>query len=922
MEKTYSPQTIEASLYAKWEQQGYFTPQGQGSAYSIVIPPPNVTGTLHMGHGFQHTLMDALIRYHRMQGYNTLWQPGMDHAGIATQMVVERQLAAEELTRETVGREPFVKKVWQWKEQSGGQICQQIRRLGASPDWSRERFTMDDDFSQTVSDVFIKLYQEGLIYRGKRLVNWDPKFHSAISDLEVITSEEKGSLWYFRYPLTQGNTYLIIATTRPETMLGDTAVAVNPNDARYQHLIGKMIKLPLSNREIPIIADDYVDPEFGSGCVKITPGHDFNDYEIGKRHHLSLINIFTKDVKINQTAPAKYQGLDRFEARKKIIADLEQLGFLEKIEDYTIKIPRGDRSGEIVEPFLTDQWYVKTAPLAKPAIEAVAKGEIEFIPNQWDKTYFQWLENIQDWCISRQLWWGHRIPAWYDEAGNVYVGPDIETIRDHYRLPSTVQLTQDEDVLDTWFSAALWPLITLGWPNDLKTFDTFFPTNVLVTGFDIIFFWVARMIMFSLKFTKQVPFKQVYITGLIRDPEGQKMSKTKGNILDPIDLIDGIDLDNLIKKRCFGLMQPAMAKRIEQDTRQQFPMGIEAHGTDALRFTFCALANNNRNIRFDLNRLAGYRNFCNKLWNAARFVLMHVNTDNFPSTNEPLEFSVADRFIQSRLQTVINEVHRYFKEYRFDYLSQVLYEFIWHEYCDWYVELSKVYLTEDHASKALKNGTRYTLITILETLLRLANPLIPFITEVVWQELKPILDLTGDTLMLQPYPQANLALIDQSAEKTIQWLQEVVLAIRNIRGEMNVSPAKKLTVLLHKGEATDKIYLNTCHELLLATARLDKIDWLAANGSAPPAATAIVNTLEILIPLAGLIDVTAEKARLEKEFEKLNKEISRLKDKLNNDHFVAKAPVEVITKEKEKLEQLELTHAKLLAQKEKLVKLQ
>lgn len=915
MEKTFDPQQIETSLYQHWEQSGYFKPSGTGASYSIVIPPPNVTGTLHMGHGFQNAIMDALIRYHRMRGFNTLWQPGMDHAGIATQMVVERQLLKEGKTRHDLGRDKFIDRVWEWKHESGGKICEQIRRLGSTPDWTREHFTMDERLTEIVSDVFIQLHDEGLIYRGKRLVNWDPKLGTAVSDLEVISQETKGKLWHFRYPLADSDDTLIIATTRPETMLGDTAVAVHPDDERYQHLIGKMIKLPLTDREIPIIADSYVDREFGTGCVKITPAHDFNDYDIGKRHDLPMINILTPDAKINQNAPEKYQGLDRFEARKQVLKDLEALNLLEKIDDHDLKIPRCDRSGEIVEPYLTDQWFVKIAPLAKPAIEAVEKGDIKFIPENWNKTYYQWMNNIEDWCISRQLWWGHRIPAWHDDDGNHYVGKSIEDIREKYNLDASVKLTQDNDVLDTWFSAALWPFVTLGWPDDKAVYDAFFPTSVLVTGFDIIFFWVARMIMFSLKFTGKVPFKDIYITGLIRDHDGQKMSKSKGNVLDPIDLIDGIDLESLIKKRTYGLMQPQMAAKVEKNTRKEFPEGIQGYGTDALRFTFLALASNTRDIRFDVGRLEGYRNFCNKLWNAARFVLMNVEDQDL-DFSKPMEFSAADRWITSQLQQTIQKAHDYFSKYRFDFLSQALYEFVWYEYCDWYLELTKAILNDDNASDALKRGTRYTLLSVLEQSLRLLHPLIPFVTESIWKNIAPKLGITGDTIMLEAYPEFKQENVDTESDKAIDWLKQTTVAIRNIRGEMNISPAKKLPVILQKGNGTDRQYAESLAAFLSSLARLESLVWLGDSEKPPASATALHGEMEIHVPMAGLIDKSAELSRLSKEIDKHQNEIDRLKKKLSNESFVGKAPAAVVDKEREKLTGFESAFEKLRQQKQ------
>jgi valyl-tRNA synthetase len=916
MEKQYNPQEIEKTWYPHWEKSGFFSPSGEGSPYTIVIPPPNVTGTLHMGHGFQLSLMDALIRYHRMRGFNTLWQVGTDHAGIATQMVVERQLQAQNQTRHEIGREAFLEKIWDWKKESGQIITQQMRRLGVSVDWSRERFTMDDDFNKAVIEIFIALYREGLIYRGKRLVNWDPKLHTAISDLEVISSEETGEMVYIKYPLTDGVNTVVIATTRPETLLGDAAVAVHPDDPRYQLLIGKTIKLPLVDREIPIIADEYVDPAFGTGCVKITPAHDFNDYAVGKRHHLPLINIFTPDATLNDSVPAAYQGLDRFVARQAILADLKALDLIEKIEPHVLKIPRGDRTNEIIEPFLTDQWFVKATELGKAAVEAVETGLIQFVPETWEKTYFQWMHHLEDWCISRQLWWGHRIPAWYDEAGQIYVGENEEAVRQHYQLDKTVMLMQDNDVLDTWFSSAFWPFVTLGWPDKQDTFDTFYPTQVLVTGFDIIFFWVARMIMMGLKITKKIPFHQVYVTGLIRDSEGQKMSKSKGNILDPIDLCDGVTLEALIEKRTHGLMQNHLKEKIIKQTKNQFPEGISAYGTDALRFTFYSLATMGRDIRFELTRIESHRNFCNKIWNAARYVMMmcegqHCTYDE----NTPL--ALPDRFILSRLQNTIATVHRHFQQYRFDLLSQALYDFIWHDYCDWYVELSKSILQND-VSVAEKANTRYVLLSVLEAALRLCHPLIPFITEDIWQRLSPLLGLKGQTIMTQDFPEMDEAHIDLACEIEIEWLKKMILAIRNIRGEMNISPSLPLKVLLRKGDETDKVCLKRHLKLLSHIARLESMTWLLEDEQAPPAATAFNGALEILIPLAGLIDLEAEKQRLEKALEKIEKELLRAQEKLNNPSYIQKAPVQVVEQERQRVEGWILSKTKMIAQIEKL----
>src|SRR3990167_7141241 len=775
LEKTYQPTDIESKWSQYWEKQDFSQPSGSGKPYCIMLPPPNVTGTLHMGHGFQHTLMDALIRYHRMQGDNTLWQAGTDHAGIATQMVVERQLATENVTRHDLGRDAFLKRVWSWKHQSGQTITQQIRRMGASIDWSRERFTMDDNISRATIEAFVRLHDEGLIYRGKRLVNWDPQLKTAISDLEVSTETEKSHLWYMRYPISDSAEKIVVATTRPETMMGDTAVAVHPDDKRYQHLIGKKVCLPLTDRLIPIIADDSVDPTFGTGCVKITPAHDFNDYAMGQRHQLPLINIMTLDATLNEQVPEKYRGLDRLVARKKIIADLSALDLIEKITDHENNIPRGDRSGVIVEPLLTDQWFVKMDAMAKVAVIAFEKGEIEFVPENWGKTYLQWLENIQDWCISRQLWWGHRIPVWYDDKGNHYVGLHEADVRERYDLSNNIELEQDNDVLDTWFSSALWPFATLGWPENTEDLQTFYPTNVLVTGFDIIFFWVARMAMFGLKFMGKVPFKQVYITGLIRDSQGQKMSKSKGNILDPIDLIDGITLPDLLEKRAAGLMQPKMAKAIAKQTEKDFPEGIPASGTDALRFTFCALASTGRNINFDMARLTGYRNFCNKIWNGTRFILMNIGDCDLNNKEQIL--SISDKWIVHQLHHTITQIQHAFAKYRFDEIAKLLYEFIWNDYCDWYLEFAKCDLARENSTDSESRGTKYTLLSVWEMVMRLLHPLMPFITEEIWQIIAPMIQMKDcDSIMIAAYPTANQKKIDLIA------FAEVV-SIKKIRSE-------------------------------------------------------------------------------------------------------------------------------------------
>jgi valyl-tRNA synthetase len=918
MEKTFQPADIETRLYEQWEAAGYFAPQGGDKPYSIMIPPPNVTGSLHMGHGFQEAIMDALIRYHRMSGYNTLWQVGTDHAGIATQMVVERQLAADNISRHDLGREKFIEKVWEWKEQSGGTITRQLRRLGSSLDWSRERFTMDPGLSAAVQEVFIQLYREGLIYRGQRLVNWDPKLHTAISDLEVISEEEQGYLWHFRYPLAGGEGHVTVATTRPETMLGDTAVAVHPEDERYAHLIGRMIDLPLTGRQIPIIADDYVDREFGTGCVKITPAHDFNDYDMGKRHGLPMINLFDDDAALNDNAPEAYRGLDRFAARKQVVADLDALNLLDKVDDHTLKVPRGDRSGVVIEPYLTDQWYVDAREMAKPAIAAVENGDIEFVPKQWENTYFAWMRDIQDWCISRQLWWGHRIPAWYDDAGNIYVGSDEAAVRAEHQLDDSVALRQDEDVLDTWFSSALWTFSTLGWPEETDELAMFHPSSVLVTGFDIIFFWVARMIMMTLHFRKEVPFHTVYVHGLVRDAEGQKMSKSKGNVLDPIDLIDGIGLEELVGKRTGGMMQPQLAAKVEKSTRKQFPEGIAAYGTDALRFTYFSLASTGRDIKFDIGRIEGFRNFCNKIWNAARYVLMNCEGHNCNATDSEVELGLADRWIISELQETEAAVAKAVADYRFDLASQALYEFIWNAYCDWYLELSKPVLWDEDASDAAKAGTRRTLIRVLETTLRLLHPFMPFITEEIWQTVGPLAGKSGATIMLQPYPTANPEAVDKAAKADIEWLKGVIVGIRNIRGEMNIPPSKELTVLLKNGDERDKQRLEENAPFLKKLAKLADITWLPTGDEAPLAATALVGELEVLVPMAGLIDKDAELARLAKEIDKLEKERARIAGKLGNSSFVDKAPAAVVAKEREKLTAQQQALQKLQEQAEQL----
>ena len=961
MEKTYQPEQIETRWYERWEADNRFAPSGRGKPFSIMIPPPNVTGSLHMGHAFQDTIMDTLTRWKRMQGNNTLWQVGTDHAGIATQMLVERKIAAEEgKTRHDLGREAFIEKVWEWKEESGGHITRQLRRMGASVDWSRERFTMDDGFYKAVQEVFVRLHEEGLIYRGKRLVNWDPTLHTAISDLEVENKEQQGSFWHFRYPLADGvktddgKDYVVVATTRPETLLGDTGVAVNPEDPRYASLVGKFIELPLVGRRIPIVADEHADMEKGSGCVKITPAHDFNDYEVGKRQNHLLINVFTKDATIleqaeifdlkgqpqpdeDATLPAKYAGLDRFEARKQIVADMEALGLLVQVESVNNTLPYGDRSGDVIEPLLTDQWFVAVESLAKPAIEAVENGDIQFVPKNYENMYFAWMRDLQDWCISRQLWWGHRIPAWYDADGNVYVARSEEEAREKHGLGADVALTQDEDVLDTWFSSGLWTFGTLGWPEKTPELETFHPSSVLVTGFDIIFFWVARMIMMTLKFTGEVPFKTVYVHGLVRDGQGQKMSKSKGNVLDPIDLIDGISLDALLEKRTGNMMQPQKAKAIAKATKEEFKDGIEPHGTDALRFTFLSQATTGRDIKFDMNRLDGYRNFCNKLWNASRYVLMNAEGEDCGTSGEEVELSLADRWIISQLQKTEAQVTKAMDEYRFDHASQALYEFVWNEYCDWYLELSKPVLWEDDVQGSTnaagdrtsgaaalvkrKRGTRRTLVRVLETILRLAHPMMPYISEEIWQRVAPLAGTyVGDdaSIMHQAWPEADESKIDEQATRDIEWLKGVIIAVRNIRAEMNIAPGKPLDVLLTKGQPEDAERLEQNRRFLAKLAKLESVTWLANPEDAPLSATQLVGDMEVLVPMADLIDKDAELARLAKEIEKQDKLIGGIEKKLGNDGFIAKAPVAVVEKERAKLAEFQATRQLLEEQQAKI----
>ena len=912
----YSPQDIEQSWYQKWEENNYFAPSGHGESYSIAIPPPNVTGNLHMGHAFQHSLVDSLIRYQRMSGKNTLWQMGTDHAGIATQMLVTEQLAAQGIKPLDIGRKAFIDKVWEWKEESGGTISKQLRRLGASLHWETERFTLDDGLSEAVLEVFVRLHEEGLIYRGKRLVNWDPVLKTSISDLEVESEEEQGHLWHFRYPRAdEPGEFLVVATTRPETMFGDTAVAVSPVDDRYKALVGKEIILPLTGRRIPIIADQYVDMAFGTGCVKITPAHDFNDYDVGHRHDLPIINILNEDASLNDEVPEKYRGMDRFEARKAVIADLDALGLLEKIEDHTMAIPRGERSGVVVEPFLSDQWFVDIKSLAEPAIKAVEDGKIEFIPKNAENIYFSWMRNIEDWCISRQLWWGHRIPAWYDADGNIYVGRSEQEARDKHNLAANVELLQDPDVLDTWFSSALWTFSTLGWPEQTKELETFHSTDIMVTGHDIISLWVSRMIMMSMKFTGEVPFKKVYIHGLVTDSTGQKMSKSKGNGLDPMDIINGISLDELVAKRTDNLMQPKMAKRIDKATRKEYPEGITAYGTDPLRFTFYSIATRTRTIRFDMKRVEGYRNFCNKLWNAAIFVSGNINDNESRLGSTDVELSTIDHWIISEFQKTAAAVNLAMETYRFDLAAKEIYEFVWDEFCDWYLELTKPILNSDDATQAQKLGTQQTLARILESVLRLAHPFLPFLTEELWQKVPSTVRLSGDTIMLQPFPVADEKLISDAASKDVDWLKTVVTGVRNIRGEMDISPARQVPILFSNGSTEDHERLDKFTRELTFLVRPESLTWLGDNAEKPMSATALVGEMELLVPMAGLIDKEAELARLDKEIDRKQKDRAKTEGKINNPSFVEKAPEEVVQKERDKLKDLDSALEKLNEQR-------
>ncbi|WP_367345051.1 valine--tRNA ligase [Stenotrophomonas bentonitica] len=935
---SYDPKTFETELYDSWEKAGHFKPSGKGEPYTILLPPPNVTGTLHMGHAFQQTLMDALVRYHRMRGYDTLWQVGTDHAGIATEMVVSRNLAlaGNGESRDSLGREGFIEKVWEWKAQSGDIIERQMRRMGTSADWSRSTFTMDPQPSEAVVEAFLRWHEQGLIYRGQRLVNWDPVLKTAISDLEVESVEEDGFLWSIAYALEDGASYehverdadgnetlretrpyLVVATTRPETLLGDTAVMVHPEDERYAHLIGRSVTLPLTGRSVPVIADDYVDRAFGTGVVKVTPAHDFNDYQVGLRHNLPMINLFTPVAAINDNAPEKYRGLDRYEARKVILAELEELGILVETKAHKLQVPRGDRTQQVIEPYLTDQWFVKMDALAKRGLELVENGSIQFVPANWINTYRHWMENIQDWCISRQLWWGHRIPAWFDEAGTCYVGRDEADARARAGLGADVVLRQDSDVLETWFSSQLWPFSTLGWPNEQamaeRGFERYLPSSVLITGFDIIFFWVARMIMATDSFTGKIPFKDVYITGLIRDAQGQKMSKSKGNVLDPLDIIDGISIDDLVAKRTTGLMKPKDAPKIEKQTRKDFPDGIIAHGADALRFTIAALATHGRDIKFDMSRAEGYKNFCNKLWNASRFTLMNTEGAQFSGVPQPR--TDAERWILARLAAVSAEAQGHYANYRFDLLAQALYEFAWNEFCDWFLELTKPALNGDNAEDAA--STRHTLLYVLEALLRLLHPLTPFVTEQLWRQVAPRLGLDADTISLRAYPTAEEFAGDYArAEADVEWLKSMVNALRRVRSELNLPPAKQVSLLLQGGSEEDRNRVARFTSSLSFLLKLERIEWLAADADTPPAAAAIVGELKLLVPLEGLVDLGAERARLDKEIGRVESEKEKSAMKLSK--FTDKVPAAVVEQERVRLVEWTTQLEGLVAQRAKL----
>ena len=918
MDKSYDPERIEAFWRQRWEESGAFAPDAEGEPFCIMIPPPNVTGTLHMGHAFQDTLMDILTRWRRMQSRAALWQPGTDHAGIATQMVVERKLEREGRTRRELGRDAFIEEVWTWKRESGGHITRQLRRMGASVDWSRERFTMDEGLSEAVREVFVQLHEQDLVYRGKRLVNWDPVLRTALSDLEVVASEEQGYLWHLRYPIVDSDEALVVATTRPETMLGDTAVAVHPDDPRYREWIGKSVRLPLAGRDIPIMADDYVDPEFGSGCVKITPAHDFNDYQVGLRHDLPLVNIFTDTAHLGEGAPEAYRGLSREQAREQVLKDLEAQGLLERTEEHALTIPRGDRSGAVVEPYLTDQWYVHTGPLAEKALAAVRDGRIRFVPENWSKTYYDWMENIEDWCISRQLWWGHRIPAWYDADGTPHVGRNEQEVREKYGISVDAPLRQDEDVLDTWFSSALWPFSTLGWPRKDAALERFYPTDVLVTGFDIIFFWVARMIMMGLHFMEDVPFRNVYVHGLVRDAHGQKMSKSKGNTIDPIDVIDGIDLEVLVKKRVEDLMDPKQADSIERVTRQEFPDGFQACGADALRFCFATQATFGRDVRFELPRVLGYRNFCNKLWNAVRFALIHA--ERLDGSAPSAEASLVDRWITARAQTVTREVTEHLDAYRFDLAAKTLYDFVWHDFCDWYLEFTKTTLNEEAPEDAVQS-TLHTLYTTLDQILRLLHPFMPFITEELHQQLPQRQNEADAFLMTHSWPEAEDIKEDSETLETMHWLQEFIGGIRRTRAEMDIAPGRPVPVLLENWTPQDQQRFEATEAWIRNLARPESIHWMEPGETAPEAATVLIGNMRLLIPLADLIDREAELARLDRELKKLDGALDAVRGKLENEKFVSRAPEAVVQKERERLGELETAHAQLAEQRKRIAQM-
>ena len=902
MKKTFSPKSIEQKWYKEWEVSGYFNadPKSKRPSFSIMIPPPNVTGSLHMGHGFQNTLMDALIRHKRMSGYDALWQVGTDHAGIVTQMVVERELEKEGLTREGLGREKFIDKVWQWKDKSGNNITNQLRRLGASVDWSREAFTMSPEMSTAVQEVFIRLYDQGLIYRGKRMVNWDIVLQTALSDLEVSNEEGNGNLWFFKYPLVDKG-HITIATTRPETMLGDTAVAVNPKDKRFNKLIGKKVALPLSNREIPIIGDVHVDPEFGTGCVKITPAHDFNDFDIGKKHKLPFINIFNLDGTLNNEVPHSFQGLKVLEARKKVIQEMEGLKLLEKIEPYKTKIPRGDRSNSILEPLLTYQWFLDVKKMSKVAIKAVKKGETEFVPKNWENTYFAWMNDIQDWCISRQIWWGHRIPAWLDDEGNIFVAENEKKVREKYGLDSKKKITQEEDVLDTWFSSALWTFSTLGWPSKDNLLKKYHPTNVLVTGFDIIFFWVARMIMMTTHFISEVPFKKIFIHGLVKDSEGQKMSKSKGNILDPLDIIDGISTEALIKKRTEGLLQPKMKEKIEKQTIKEFPEGIQSHGTDALRLTYCSLASGSRDVNFDMKRVEGYRNFCNKLWNAARFIKLQLADNDGPGGRESKDSP--DLWIKEKLNETSQKVNSYFEEFRFDLVTLTIYDFIWNEFCDWYIEICKIRLSSKAYGVKEKRAILQSLISTLEKSLRLAHPIMPFITEELWQQFKSEHKNKSLSIMISEYPTDKTKRASKEY-KDIEWVKEIISGIRNIRGEMRIKPSVKISAVLQQGDNNDKRRSKDFEYLISELSGLGSLEWHNQKEELPASAINFHKKLKVLIPLEGLIKAEEEKNRIEKNILKLTRESESISKQLKNKKFINNAPKELVSNQKKRFQEI------------------